>query len=112
MIERADAYVRNKSTLISSIDVVSMRGTEKKQEATVSNGNVVKIPLPDLETSLVISAPGEVDTKRLRIKVQADVDLTMTHSRFHRNWTLKIIPNELRPSIPLDVNVTIEDDGP
>ncbi len=111
MIYRADAYVRNNSNLIDTLNVVSMHRYTKMQETTVNHGNVVRIPLSGPEVSLIISAPGDTDTKRCCIMIESDVDLDMVYSRAERNWTIKILPNELAPDMPTSINITISDAG-
>jgi len=111
MANRADFFVRNylednitlTRQLPNNTDEMALKVLPKDQE---------QIHLPDPEVSLVISAPKGVDTKDCPLLIKSDVDLSVTHSRTTSNWIIRIIPNELPPTVPTTVNVDVGENKP
>jgi hypothetical protein len=109
MADNADVYVRN--VLTDDINVVRKNPDgEIDITITIAKGNEEKIFLASPEVSLVINGPEGMDTKECPVKVKSEVDLAVTHSRTDSNWTIKIVPNDLRPSTPTTVNIDIGED--
>jgi hypothetical protein len=107
------AYVYVKNNLTGSIDATRMLpdGSEAST-TTIANANREKITLLGLEEWIVIAAPAGVDTKDCVISIKSDVDLDTLLSRTDSKWTIKIVPNELPPDTPTDVNITLGEDEP
>ncbi len=108
MIEQADCYVRN--NLVSGSIVASRKlpNCSTDYETTIAPGNEERIPLQSLEVYLAISAPADVqDLKTCPIKVKSEVDVSTLCSRTHRYWKLQIAPNNLSPTAPTTVNVSV-----
>jgi hypothetical protein len=102
------AYVYVKNNLTGSIDATRMLPDgSTASTATISNANREKITLLGPDEWVVVTAPAGVDTRDCVISVKSDVDLDTLHSRTDSNWTIKIVPNELPPTTPTDVNITI-----
>lgn len=111
MANRADVFVKNDA--INGIQVFrSLKDGTPDLEFHLNMGNREKIHLPGPEVALIVKAPADVDTKNAHVKVKSDVDLTVSHSRTHSNWTFKIEPNDLLPDSPASVNITIGEDEP
>jgi hypothetical protein len=107
MANQADVIIKNNFANVGGIKVLKL-----KETATIADGSNERIPLPGPEVALVIQAPEGKDTKFCMLKVQSDVDLSVTASRTNSTWTLQIIPNELPPDVPTTVNVSVGDDEP
>lgn len=107
------AYVYVKNNLTGSIDATRILpdGSEAST-TTISSANREKITLLGPDEWVVVTAPAGVDTKNCVASVKSDVDLDTLHSRTDSNWTIKIVPNELPPDTPTDVNITLGEDEP
>ena len=111
MADQAYVYIRN--NLTGSIEATCMLPDgSAASTATISKANREKITLLGLEEWVLITAPAGIDTKDCVISVKSDVDLDTLHSRTDSNWTIKIVPNELPPTTPTDVNITLGEDEP
>jgi hypothetical protein len=111
MANRADFYVRN--ALTNDINVIrKLPDGSIDLETAVAYGDEEMIPLQGTEVSLIINGPDGTDIKECPVKVKSDVDLAVTCSRTDSNWALQIVPNELPPDTPTDVNVYVGEDGP
>lgn len=113
MSEKADFFVNNQ--LKKDIQVFrKLADGSRDLDTLISNGNKERIPLPDTEVSLVINAPegNGTDAKACHLTIRSDVDLNVSYSRRHSNWTIKILPNDLRSEAPTTVNVNIGEEGP
>lgn len=112
MIEQADVYVKN--TFFTEPIQVTRKLPDGGSDLNimVPKGNEEKIYLGGLDVSLVIKAPTGMETRYCPVKVRADVDLAVSHSRTDSTWSMKILPNNLDPELPITVNVTIGEDGP
>jgi len=107
------AYVYVKNNLTGGINATRMLPNGSAASATtISSTNREKITLLGPDEWVVITAPAGVDTKNCVISVKSDVDLDTLHSRTESNWTIKIVPNELPPDTPTDVNITLGEDEP
>jgi hypothetical protein len=107
------AYVYVKNNLIGGINATRMLPNGSTASTiTISSTNREKITLLGPDEWIVIAAPSGVDTKNCVISVKSDVDLDTLHSRTDSNWTIKIVPNELPPDTPTDVNITLGEDEP
>lgn len=107
MANRADFYVRN-NLMTADLNVCCKHqdGSESNN-MTVLNKAEERIHLPSPEVSMVLASPPGLEMKTCPILVKSDVDLEILYSRTDSNWTIKIIPNELPPDVPTDVNVTL-----
>jgi hypothetical protein len=111
MADQAYVYVRN--NLTGSINATRMLPDgSTASTTTINNANREKITLLGPEEWVVVTAPAGVDTKNCIISVKSDVDLETLSSRSDSNWTIKIVPNELPPDTPTDVNITLGEDEP
>jgi hypothetical protein len=106
MAEKADFIVKN--LLTGDINVIrKLANGSSDLEVTITNGNEEQINLDGLDVSLLIEAPGGVDTKDCPFNVKSDVDLSVSCSRTDSNWAVQIAPNDLPPDVPTTVNVNI-----
>ena len=111
MADRADVFVKN--VLAGNINVIrKLPDGSSDLEVTIANGNEEQIHLASPEVSLLINAPKRVDTKDCPFNVKSDVDLAVSCSRTHSNWTVQIVPNDLPPDSPTTVNVTVGEIAP
>jgi sarcosine oxidase gamma subunit len=111
MADQAYVYVRNNFT--GSIDATRMLPNgSPASTTTISSTNREKITLLGPDEWVVVTAPAGVDTKNCVASVKSDVDLDTLHSRTDSTWTIKIVPNELPPDTPTDVNITLGEDEP
>ena len=114
MANYADVLVKNRI----KNEVKSINVTRKLPDGTtgyhtvLSQGGQEEINLQSTDVSLVIDVIDGLDTKEYWVTVKAAVDLETVYSRTNKNWTFKIIPNELEPEIPTTVNITIGDIEP
>jgi len=107
------AYVYVKNNLTGGIDASRMLPDGSvASTTTIGSGNREKITLLGPEEWVVVTAPDGVDSKTCVASVKSDVDLDTLHSRTDSNWTLKIVPNELPPDAPTNVNITLGEDEP
>lgn len=112
MIEQTDVYVKN--TYFTESIQVSRKLPDGSSDLniTVAKGNEEKIYLGGLDVSLLIKAPNGAEIRYCPVKVRADVDMGVSHSRTDATWSMKILPNSLEPELPITVNVTVGEDGP
>ncbi len=112
MIEQAEVFVKN-VFFSEPIQVIrKLPDGSSDLSVSVAQGNEERIPLIGLNVSLVIKAPSGMEIRYCPVKVRADVDLAVSHSRTDSTWAMKILPNTLSPELPITVNVTIGEDGP
>jgi len=112
MIEQAEVFVKN-VFFSEPIQVIRrLPGGGSDLNISVAQGNEERIPLIGLDVSLDIKAPTGKEIRYCPVKVRADVDLAVSHSRTNATWSMKILPNSLEPELPITVNVTIGEDGP
>jgi hypothetical protein len=113
MANQADVYVKNSFEDNININLIPKLPDGSTDPAVIIvAGNEEKIPLQGTDASLIINGPEGMDTNECSIKVASDVDLAVSHSRTHSNWTIKIVPNNLRNNTPTTVNVDVGEKGP
>ena len=110
MAAKADIIVRN--LLPHDIDVVRNISRERSDlETKIHRRKKDKFHLPGPEVSLRIKS-NQKDTQDCPIKVKSDVDFSLTYSRSHSCWTLKLEPNDSPPNVPTTVTVDVGEEGP
>lgn len=112
MIEQAEVFVKN--TYFEEPIQVIRKLPDGSTDLTISvaQWNEEHIPLIGLDVSLVIKAPTGTEIRYCPVKVRADVDMGVSHSRTDSAWSMRILPNSLQPELPITVNITVGPDGP
>ncbi len=124
MVERTEVYVKNllseqrvkdactdetlKDTVTNKITIhLLFAGGGTGNPTPITGGKTEGLHLPDAETAVVIQLPDKVDPLTFPFKITSPIDLSVTYSRTHFNWTIRTIESKLPAHVPLHVNVEL-----
>lgn len=104
MADQANVYVKNH--LAGNIQAARycLPGDNKDLEETISNGNQEMFHLTIDQTYLIITPPNGMNAAD---RFSVSNEELLSWEVIDNTWKVEIIPNNLDPNAPLDVNVEV-----